>query len=95
MAVEEGLCTGEKAPKANIGKLQSWPKAVAEMRKGPRPIRVALLLLALLVLGAKGDPDGKRGITCVGREPGYYADPGSQCHRWESAHNHHIDHNYQ
>ena len=89
MVVEEGLCTGEKA---NLGKLEgsrSWPKAVAEMRKGPRLIRVAYLLLALLVLGAKGDPDGKRGITCVGREPGYYADPGSQCHRWD----HHIDHN--
>ena len=88
MAVEEGLCTGEKAPEANL-KLKSLPKVVAEMRKGPEPIRVALLLLALLVLGAKGDPDGKGGITCVGREPGYYADPGSQCHRWD----HHIDHN--
>ena len=89
MAVEEGLCTGEKAPEANLGKImvsRSWPQAVAEMRKGPRLIRVAYLLLALLVLGAKGDPDGKRGITCVGREPGYYADPGSQCRRWASSH---------
>ena len=87
MAVVEGLCIApEKAPKASLGKSKgsrSWPKPVAGMRKGPRPIRGALLLLAL-VLKAKGEAaaDGKRGITCVGREPGYYADPGSQCHRW-------------
>ena len=89
MAAVEGLCTArEEAPKANLGKSsgsRSWSKTVAGMRKGPRPIRGALLLLAL-VLRAKGETaaDGKRGITCVGREPGYYADPGSQCHR--SAH---------
>ena len=46
-----------------------------------RTIRLALLLLAFAVVVAKGD---SAGITCVGREPGYYADPGSQCHRWES-----------
>ena len=44
-------------------------------------IRLALLLLAFAVVIANGD---SAGITCVGREPGYYADPGSQCHRWES-----------
>ena len=82
MAAVEGLCTArERAPTSK----RSWPKPVAGMRRGPRPIRGALLLLAL-VLRAKGETaaDGKRGITCVGREPGYYADPGSQCHR--SAH---------
>ena len=46
-----------------------------------RTIRLALLLLAFAVVVANGD---SAGITCVGREPGYYADPGSQCHRWES-----------
>merc|ERR1719356_193808 len=44
-----------------------------------RTIRLALLFLAFAVVVAKGD---SAGITCVGREPGYYADPGSQCHRY-------------
>ena len=52
-----------------------------EMR-AHRTIRLALLLLAFAVVVAKGD---SAGITCVGREPGYYADPGSQCHRWETS----------
>ena len=52
-----------------------------EMR-AHRTIRLALLLLAFAVGVAKGD---SAGITCVGREPGYYADPGSQCHRWETS----------
>ena len=84
MAVAEGLCMAREAPKSK-GSRSCLPKPVDGMRKGPRPIRGALLLLAL-VLRAKGETaaDGKRGITCVGREPGYYADPGSQCHR--SAH---------
>ena len=51
-----------------------------EMR-AHRMIRLALLLLAFAVVVANGD---SAGITCVGREPGYYADPGSQCHRWET-----------
>ena len=51
-----------------------------EMR-AHRLIRLALLLLAFAVVVANGD---SAGITCVGREPGYYADPGSQCHRWET-----------
>ena len=82
MAVVEGLYTArEKAPTSKG--TRSWTKPVDGMGKGPRPIRGALLLLAL-VLEVKGEPS--RGITCVGREPGYYADPGSQCHRWASAH---------
>ena len=52
-----------------------------EMR-AHRTIRLALLLLAFAVAVVKGD---SAGITCVGREPGYYADPGSQCHRWETS----------
>ena len=52
-----------------------------EMR-AHRTIRLALLLLAFAVVVANGD---SAGITCVGREPGYYADPGSQCHRWETS----------
>ena len=78
MAVVEGPCMASKSRGS-----RSWPRPVAGMRRGPRPIRGALLLLAL-VLEVKGEPS--RGITCVGREPGYYADPGSQCHRWASAH---------
>ena len=62
----------------------SWARA--GMSTNPRLIKRSLLLLVLLVLEARGDEgDFKRGITCVGRKPGYYADPGSQCHRWASS----------
>ena len=103
--VEEGLLMGEKTPReegswkadvakkahgSNLDKLKgfrSWPQT--GMSKGPGPIKGALLLLALLLLEARGDEgDLKRGITCVGRKPGYYADRGSQCHRWASYSSH-------
>ena len=87
---EGGSSKAGVAKKANDGSdlcelkgSRSWART--GMSKSPLPIRGALLLLILLVLEARGDEAGfKRGITCVGRKPGYSADPGSQCHRWES-----------
>ena len=61
---------------------RSLAKSLRMEMRAQRTIRLALLLLAFAVVAAKGDSSG---ITCVGREPGYYADPGSQCHRWETS----------
>ena len=60
---------------------RSLAKSPGMEMRAHRTIRLALLLLAFAVVVANGD---SAGITCVGREPGYYADPGSQCHRWET-----------
>ena len=87
---EGGSLKADVAKKANDGSnlcelsgSRSWARA--GMSTSPRLIRGALLLLVLHVLEARGDEgDLKRGITCVGRKPGYYADTGSQCHRWAS-----------
>ena len=87
---EGGSLKADVAKKANDGSnlcelngSRRWARA--GMSTTPRLIRGALLLLTLLVLEVRGDEgDLKRGITCVGRKPGYYADPGSQCHRWAS-----------
>ena len=72
-----------------VGKRREELRGTRSLAKSPRmemrahrTIRLALLLLAFAVVVANGD---SAGITCVGREPGYYADPGSQCHRWETS----------
>ena len=62
--------------------IRSLAKSPGMEMRAHRTIRLALVLLAFAVVVANGD---SAGITCVGREPGYYADPGSQCHRWETS----------